>query len=244
MRAYLQSLGDDVWEIVESGYHSPSSIPTDDAWKKQYETNAKPINTLFGNLAESKFVKLMQLNTKIAIRDKIIRSYEGDSKIKSTKLQMFRIKYDTLRMHDYESIARFFLRLDEIVNSMRNLYDKVKDSMVVEKILRSLTPKFNSKFYVIKEMQDLKNLTIEQLHGILTAYEMRKGGPSDIKEATLKATYKGKEKEELKETSYKEEANSVKKLQVGIGKFRGKLTFNFFSYGRVGRYAPKCPFIK
>jgi len=30
---------------------------------------------------------------------------------------------------------------------------------------------------------------------------MRKGGPSDISEVAFKATYKGKEKEDLKETS-------------------------------------------
>lgn len=41
MREYLQSLGFDVWEIVEGGYQYPSSIPTDDVGKKQYETNRK-----------------------------------------------------------------------------------------------------------------------------------------------------------------------------------------------------------
>ena len=34
---------------------------------------------------------------------------------------------------------------------------------------------------------------MEQLHGILTAFEMRKGGPSDMREVTFKASAKGKE---------------------------------------------------
>lgn len=80
-------------------------------------------------------------------------------------------------MHNDENIGCFFLRVDEIINSMKNLGDEVKDSIFVRKIMRSLTPKFDSKVFSIEEMQDLKNLTIEQLHGILTAYEMRKGGP-------------------------------------------------------------------
>lgn len=44
-------------------------------------------------------------------------------------------------------------------------------------------------------MKDMKSLTLDQLHGILTTFEMRKGGPSEMREETFKATTKGKEKE-------------------------------------------------
>ena len=49
---YLQSLGTDVWEIVEGGYTFPSAIPTDTTGKKKYETNAKVVNTLLGSLSQ------------------------------------------------------------------------------------------------------------------------------------------------------------------------------------------------
>lgn len=136
----------------------------------------------------------MDLNTAKSIWENIIKIYEGNTKVKSVKLQTFRIQYETLTMHDDEIIASFFLRVDEIVNSMKTFGDEIKYSIVVEKILRSLTSKFDSKVSSIEEMQDLQNLTIEQLHGILTAYEMRKEDPLDIREETFKATYKGKEK--------------------------------------------------
>ena len=44
----------------------------------------------------------------------------------------------------------------------------------------------------IEEKQDLQNLTIVQLHGILIACEMRKGGSSEIKEVVFRASTKGK----------------------------------------------------
>jgi len=71
---------------------------------------------------------------------------------------------------------------------------------------------------------------------------MRKGGPSDMREETFKATTKGKEKEESGYVSEAEEENFVKKLQVGVGRFRGKLPFKFFCCGRFGHYVVKCPY--
>ena len=84
----------------------------------------------------------MHLNTTKEIWDKIILSYEGDTNVKSAKLQTLRIQYENLRMHNEEGIVSFFLRLDDIVNRMRNLGEMITDSTLVEKALRSLTSKF------------------------------------------------------------------------------------------------------
>ena len=46
---------------METGYTFPSTTPTDTTGKKQYETNAKAINTLLGSLSQSEFVKVMKL---------------------------------------------------------------------------------------------------------------------------------------------------------------------------------------
>ena len=147
-------------------------------------------------------------------------------------------------MHNDESIAIFFLCLDEIVIHMRNMDEDIKDTTLVEKILRSLSPKFESKVSAIEENWDLQNLTVVQFHRILTAFEMRKGGPSEVREATFKATANGKEKGENKESRYvseEDEVNFVNKLQLGIKRFRGNLPFKFFSCGRVGHYDAKWP---
>ena len=93
----------------------------------------------------------MQLNTTKEIWDKIILSYEGDSKVKSAKLQSLRIQYENVRMHNEESIASLFLHLDDISNRMINLCETIIDTTLVENVFRSLTPKFDSKVVVIEE---------------------------------------------------------------------------------------------
>ena len=160
----------------------------------------------------------MKFNTATKIWDKIIQSYEGDYQVKCVKPQTLRIQYETLKMHNDESIANYFLQVDEIVNHMRNLGEEIKEATVVEKMLRSLSSKFESKVYAIEENQDLWSIIVVQLHGILTAFEMKKGGSSEIIEFTFKAFAKGKEKEDLKESGYiseEDEVKFVKKLQWG-----------------------------
>ena len=52
-RSYIQSLGVDLWAIVEGGYQYPASVLVDLVARKNYETNAKAVNTLLGSLTES-----------------------------------------------------------------------------------------------------------------------------------------------------------------------------------------------
>ena len=144
----------------------------------------------------------MQLNTAKEIWDKIILSYEGDAKVKSAKLQTLRIEYENLKMHSDESVAIFFLRLDDILNRMRNLGETITESTLVEKILRSLSAKFESKVSALEEKQYLQTLTVVQLHCILTAYEMRRGGPFEVKEVVFKASTKGKEVQKPEGSGY------------------------------------------
>ena len=63
-KAYLQSLGAEVWAIVEEGYQYSASIPTDAAERKKYEINAKAVNVLLGSMSEPEFAKVMQLNSE------------------------------------------------------------------------------------------------------------------------------------------------------------------------------------
>lgn len=44
--------------------------------------------------------------------------------------------------------------------------------------------------------------------------------------------------------SDEQEVNFVRKHEKGSRKFKGKLPFKYFNYGKIGHFASKCPYPK
>ncbi|KAL4304480.1 hypothetical protein GQ457_10G014350 [Hibiscus cannabinus] len=60
-------------------------------------------------------------------------------------------------MQSGETIAIYLSRVMTVTNKMRMFSDKLKDIIIIEKMLRSLTPKFNFVVYAIEEPKILMN---------------------------------------------------------------------------------------
>ena len=76
-------------------------------------------------------------------------------------------------MKDEEHFAAYLLHVDEIFNTIRRLGEMVEESIIVQNVLRSLPLSFDAKVSSIEKVKDLDKLTIDELHGIPIAYEMR-----------------------------------------------------------------------
>jgi hypothetical protein len=66
-------------------------------------------------------------------------TYEGDEKVEEARLQIFIAKLEQLNTNEDEYITNYFLRVDELVNSIKGLRDEIKESIVVKNLLRSLS---------------------------------------------------------------------------------------------------------
>ncbi|KAH0723798.1 hypothetical protein KY289_006842 [Solanum tuberosum] len=71
----------------------------------------------------------------------------------------------------YKILSKELIKLMVVVNQLRRYEDEVDDVRAVEKILRSLTPKFDYVVCAIEESKDLDFMTVEQLEGSLLAHE-------------------------------------------------------------------------
>jgi hypothetical protein len=142
MRTYLMALGVDFWDVVETGYIKPVVLVSKDD-KLEFSFNAKGMNVILNGLAEAEFVKVMHLQTAKEMWDKLISNYEGNEKVKYVKLQTFKLKFEQIKMNEDETVSKYFLRVEELVNAMKGLGEKFEESILVQKILRSLFDKFN-----------------------------------------------------------------------------------------------------
>jgi hypothetical protein len=169
MRRYIMALGADVWEVVETGYTKLVVLASKDD-KLEFSFNAKAMNAILSGIAKAEFVKVMQLESAKEMWDKLISNYEGDEKVKDVKLQTHRLKFEQLKMNEDETVSNFFLRVEDLVNSMKGLGEKIEDTFLVQNILRSLPDRFNPNVSIIEELNDLKKFSIDQLVRTLTAY--------------------------------------------------------------------------
>ena len=65
--------------------------------------------------------------------------------------------------------------------------DKSEDIIIIEKILRSLTPKLNFVVYVIEESKNIDDLSLDELQSSLLVHE-QKLKQQDNEEQALKAS--------------------------------------------------------
>jgi hypothetical protein len=92
----------------------------------------------------------MHLETAKDMWDKLISNYEGNEKVKDAKLQIYKVQFEHLQMKEDETIGKYFMRVEELVNEMKSLGEKIEEASLVQKFLRSLPDRFNPKVSAIE----------------------------------------------------------------------------------------------
>jgi hypothetical protein len=137
------------------------------------------------------------------------------------------------------------------VNPIIGLGEETEESVIVQKVLRSLPMRFNPKISA-QERSNLSSISMDELHGIFTAYEMRtKQENPDVKESSFKASKISKQKKKKQEEyssnndvseDDEEVANLIKRLNKGTNsRYRGKIHLICFNCDGIGHFANKCP---
>ena len=144
MRAFLCAIDESVWDFVENGYVKPTTAKSE--WDKAslalVNVNSKAINAIFCGVSPDEFHRILHVKTAKEAWTILETTYEGTKKVKDTKLQMLTTRFEELKMGDDEAFDYFYGKLNEIVIAKLNLGEKIEDSKVVRKILRSLPESF------------------------------------------------------------------------------------------------------
>ena len=153
------------------------------------------MHAILNGLPDLEYVKVVHRKTMKEVWDKLQNVHEGDDMVKQDKLPTHISQFESLKMEEEENIVAFLLQVDGVVHTIKGLGEIVDESIIVQKILRSLPLRFDAKVSTLEEIKDLNSLTIDELHGILTAYEMRTGNENPLrKEVAFKASKGPKQK--------------------------------------------------
>ncbi|KAJ9671142.1 hypothetical protein PVL29_027229 [Vitis rotundifolia] len=169
MENFLQSK--EYWPIVESRIQAPE--PNTVLKLKDLKTK----NYLFQAIDRPILEIILSKETSKDIWDSMKKKYEGSARVKRT-----------LQMKDGESVINYCARTMEISNKMRFHGEKMEDVTIVEKILCSLTPKFEYVVCSIEESKNIDAFSLDELQSSLLVHEQKMNQSSTSKEQALKAS--------------------------------------------------------
>ncbi|KAG8373260.1 hypothetical protein BUALT_Bualt11G0005400 [Buddleja alternifolia] len=233
MENFLRSK--DYWQVVSGGIQelAPGTAVTD-AQRAEIEgmklKDLKAKNYLFQAIDRSILETILCKDSSKQIWDSMRKKYQGTAKAKRQQLQALRADFETLRMKSGESVSDYFSRVMTIVNKMRIHGDKSDDVIVVEKILRSMTPKFNYVVCSIEESKDIDELSLDELQSSLLVHE-HKLNQQDKDEHALKVstrTYggRGRGKGSKNQKYQQQQPSNQPRDSLGRGRGRGGSHFD------------------
>ncbi|KAI3708725.1 hypothetical protein L2E82_38127 [Cichorium intybus] len=168
----------DLWDVVKEGYEEPEDLDevTDEEesdLKEIKKRDRKALFMIYQAVDEVIFERISSSATSKEAWDMLYKTYRGEDKVKVVRLQTLRCEFDGIKMRDSETVEDFYNRVILLLNQLRLNGETIEDTRVVEKILRSLTRRFEYIVVAIEESKDLSTLSLESLLGTLQSHELR-----------------------------------------------------------------------
>ncbi|XP_019258901.1 PREDICTED: uncharacterized protein LOC109237095 [Nicotiana attenuata] len=174
MKAILGS--QDVREIVDRGYAKPDNEEDPpqnkkNALAKTRKKDQQVLTLIHQCLDDAIFEKVADATTSKEAWEILQNFLQGVDKVRKVKLQTPRADCEVLKMKESECISDYYSKMKVVVNQLRRYGEDIEYVPVVEKIIRTLIPKFDFMVCSIEESKDLYSMMAEQLEGSLQAYE-------------------------------------------------------------------------
>lgn len=194
---------------------------------------------IYHGIPEETLILLAEKETAKEAWEALKTMHLGAKRVKEAKVQTLKSEFEGLRMKETESVDDFVVRLTTIVNKIRTLGEKIKETYVVKKFLRAVPRKFLQIASTIEQFGDLKTMTVEEVIGRLKAHKERLGGFGEAEEEHIlftRAEWKAKDKAE--------HSSRGQGCGCGCGRGRGegwdKTKVRCYNCQDLGHFAYEC----
>ncbi|KAL4386886.1 hypothetical protein GQ457_09G029220 [Hibiscus cannabinus] len=196
MKTYLQAY--DLWEVVEMD-RDPLALranPTLAQMRQHSEECAKKhkvMSCIQNGVSDVIFTRIMACATPKQAWDKLKEEFMGTGKTRQQQLLNLRRDFENLKMKEIETVKQYSDKIMAIVNNIRLLGDEFSEKRIVEKVITTLSEKYESKISSLEDPRDLSSISFSELINALYAQEQRRASrQQEHSEAAFQA--KGKER--------------------------------------------------
>ena len=95
----------------------------------------------------------------------------GAARVIEARVQDLRREFETMFMGEEESVANFVGKLSKVATQLRSLGEKIEDGVLVAKLLRAASKKFDALSSYIEQFGDMDSMSLEEAIGLLKIYE-------------------------------------------------------------------------
>nr|GEU28818.1 hypothetical protein [Tanacetum cinerariifolium] len=152
---YIQMMDYALWDVIENGPILPKT---------------QVMEGMMGILNEHQ-LKFNSIKDAKQLMEAIEERFGGNDAIKKTQKNLLKQQYKNFTASNSEMLDQTFNRLQKLVSQLELLGEKLSQEDVNQKLLRSLSPEWNTHVVVWMNKADLDIMSIDDLYNNLKVYE-------------------------------------------------------------------------
>ncbi|TXG48688.1 hypothetical protein EZV62_024563 [Acer yangbiense] len=128
--------------------------------------------------------------------DKLKEEFLGSDMTRQMQVLNLRREFEVFRMKESETVKEYTDKLVRVANQIRLLGEELTGRRIVEKVLVSVSERFESKVSSLEDSKDISKLTLTKVINALQAFEQRRAirlEETKTTEGAFQAKLKGKQ---------------------------------------------------
>ncbi|GKE09654.1 hypothetical protein Tco_1413205, partial [Tanacetum coccineum] len=188
IKQYIQMIDYALWEVIENGATLPKTttmegvvtvMPITTAEEKaQRRLEVKARSTLMMGIPNEHQLKFNSIKDAKKLLEAVEKRFGGNAATRKTQRNLLKQQYENFTAPSSEMLDQTFDRLQKLMSQLELLDEKLSQEDVNQKLLRSLSPEWNTHAIVWRNKADLDTMSMDDLYNNLKVYEPEVKGMS------------------------------------------------------------------
>ncbi|GJS07913.1 ribonuclease H-like domain-containing protein [Tanacetum coccineum] len=189
-----------LWEVIENGATLPKTTTvkgvviempiTTTKEKAQRRLEVKARSTLMMGIPNEYQLKFNSIKDAKNLLEAVEKRFGGNEATKKTQRNLLKQQYENFTAPSSEMLDQTFDRLQKLMSQLELLGEKILQEDVNQKLLRSLSPEWNTHAVVWRNKVDLDTMSMDDLYNNLKSYivheDLQQIHPDDMEEMDLR----------------------------------------------------------